>query len=79
MLQQNNDIQILPINWWGPYILYSEINKNITKRLFEEGKNLPKENDAKRKLASRIDRVRYYKDTGWTAQALLPYTQVDFF
>ena len=74
MLQQDNSIEILPINWWGPYILYSEINKNITKRLYEEGKKLTPKNDAKRNLASRIDRVRYYSDTQWIAEALLPYT-----
>ena len=74
MLQQDNSIEILPINWWGPYILYSEINKNITKRLYEEGKKLTPRNDAKRNLASRIDRVRYYSDTQWIAEALLPYT-----
>ena len=71
---KNNDIAITPINWWGPYILYSKINKKITKKLLEEGNKLKPENDAKRSLASNIDRVRKYQEKEWIAEALLPYT-----
>ena len=58
----------------GQYILYSPINKNITKRLYEEGKKIKVSNDAKKNLASKIDRVRYCSDNQWIAEALLPYT-----
>lgn len=70
---KNNDIPITHINYWGPYILMSEINKIFANKLLTEGKKLTIETDNKRRLASRIDKVRSYKEETWISEGLIPY------
>ena len=81
-MQQNNNtspaldsssIQITSMNYWGPYILSSKINEGFAKNLLDAGKELTITSDNKKRLASRIDKVRSYKDEPWISNGLLPY------
>ena len=78
MQSSNQNIQIpekiIFDNVMGPYILHSHIEDNFAKKLFEEGKKIPEENDFSKFLASRIKKVRKYNIEEWLTQGLIPYT-----
>ena len=77
MQSSNKNIQIPEMttfeNSMGPYILHSHIEDSFAKKLYEEGKKIPKKNDASKFLASRIKKVRNYNIEEWLTQGLLPY------
>ena len=72
MQSSNQNIQtpekIIFDNVMGPYILHSHIEDNFAKKLFEEGKKIPEENDFSKFLASRIKKVRKYNIVEWLTQ-----------
>ena len=60
MQSSNKNIQIPEMttfeNSMGPYILHSHIEDSFAKKLYEEGKKIPKENDASKFFCLRNNR-----------------------
>ena len=74
--KRSNDFQVHPINYWGPYILYQNLDKSFSNKLLNEGKKLTQKNDWSKNLVGQLNKQLAYKIQPWITNGVVPYVNM---
>lgn len=72
----SNTLQVHPINYWGPYILYQHVDKSFCEKLLDEGQKLTQKDDCSETLVGQINKQLKYKIEPWVSNGIVPYVNM---